>query len=194
MENNNLTKGARVAGTIVYGVVQVIIQTYGLEGYINVLKRMTPEHKSLLESTHSASRSFTSEFTRDYLDAITRALPSKSSQSVITEIVRELAHNHLSTVMTIFLKLGTPHFILQRFPNIWRLFFTHGTMVVENEFEKSADVMLLDNIDYGEGVCMGSLGWMQGAMEKSGAKDVIVIHPKCIFRGDTKCIFKFAWS
>ena len=194
MADNNLPQNATVRGIIIAGIKSYIINTYGIDVFKNILDKMEPKNRQLLERNRIEALSFSADFLKNYAAIIAEVIPPKGNLSGMSETVRGTAHTHLNLAMTIFLKIGSPGFIVQHFPQIWKYFFNQGELFVENATGNAIEVVLKNNENYGEGVCHGSIGWMQGAIEKSGGRNVQASHTECRFHGGKKCLFKFSWE
>jgi hypothetical protein len=42
--------------------------------------------------------------------------------------------------------------------------------------------------------CTSSIYWTGSALEYSGAKNLRVDHPECIFKGGSRCYFVYTWE
>jgi uncharacterized protein (TIGR02265 family) len=87
-------------------------------------------------------------------------------------IVGRVAVSDLGGHMRILMRIGTPRFVLSRFPRVWRNYFSHGELTVEEDGERAALVCIRDAGAYGRVVVEGSYAWMLAALKCAGAKDV----------------------
>ncbi|NTV51584.1 MAG: hypothetical protein HGA76_01020 [Candidatus Firestonebacteria bacterium] len=111
------------------------------------------------------------------------------------EMCKWVAGDALSTTLKVFMKLGTPSFIATAFPGTFAHYFTIGKWTnlliqskrVEGELRE-------DSKDNGPARCMATMAWARGALEYSGAKNLIQLHPECIFKGGSRCYFVYTWD
>jgi uncharacterized protein (TIGR02265 family) len=94
--------------------------------------------------------------------------------------------------MKVLMRIGTPHFVLNRFPRVWHHYFSHGELTVEEGGECSAEVIIRGAGVYGSAATEGSFGWMQGALEYAGAKGVKVT--KRSVSDPTNLVFLIQWN
>ncbi len=166
---------AKIRGTIVGGLKDYLIKTYGDESFHKIISKMKPENEKIVSGSTLGISYFSSDFLKEFEYAITSVLP-KGNTPKITEAMRLVSHTNLNTAMSIFMKIGSQHFIAQRFPQIWKFFFTQGELSLVEDTNGSVSILLKGHDNYGEVICNGSVGWMQGAIEKSGGKEVTCVH------------------
>lgn len=107
-------------------------------------------------------------------------------------IVGRIAISDLRGYMKILMRIGTPNFVLNRFPRVWHHYFSHGELTVEKTGERSVQVCIRGAGAYGSAASDGSLGWMQGALEFAGAKGVKVI--KRSISDPNNLVFTIQWN
>ena len=96
---------------------------------------------------------------------------------------RQGSDDALTTVYRIFYRLGSPSFIIQRAPLVWKNYYSEGTFVVPKVTAVSAVARVTDLCMPHQGVCTRISGWIQRTMEHSGGREVRVVHPQCTLAG-----------
>jgi predicted hydrocarbon binding protein len=110
------------------------------------------------------------------------------------EIGRRIVNDGLQSVYQVFLRRGSPLWVLRRSPGLWRSYFknsdieileaegTHGTLkVVEKHHPSEAD-------------CETRRGGIAETLHLAGARQLEVVHSRCRARGDTECVFEIRWK
>jgi|SRR5581483_9895835 len=115
------------------------------------------------------------------------------------ELVRVLGHHaatsNLSTVLRIFIRLGSPEYILGKAAKVWSLYHDTGRSETEpqplgprsialNVFEHGAPHRVL---------CMTLLGWTRAYLEATGCKAVVVKETRCRLSGADCCRYEGQW-
>jgi len=89
--------------------------------------------------------------------------------------------------------LLTPKALLQKASALWSTVHSHGQLLVEEETASSAMVRLT-GFPSEPAHCARLTGWFEGAGEMTGVKNIRVLHPLCITRGDTECRWQLSWD
>lgn len=116
--------------------------------------------------------------------------------SLIPEIGRFSATAALNGVYRIFFKLGSPEFIIQRAPLVWKAYHTSGKVTVEmlEKGELKKGRMRISEFETpSREHCLSLLGWVRGMLEMAGATEVEVHEEKCATRGAGACEFIATW-
>ena len=194
MDNGLTNREASVKRILIKAIVDQLIEDYGQVTFRKIIGVIGPEYGTMIEPGRINEPEYPAGLLKALAAAITDIIPPAGPEPSITELVRKVSHRHLSMAMTIVLKVGTPSFIVRHFPGIWNMFFNRGMMLVKSLAGNTADIELIDNQDYDQGICAGTIGWLRGAVEKSGGKNVAVSHTMCRFRGEQTCLFKLRWD
>jgi len=90
------------------------------------------------------------------------------------------------------LKLGNPGWVVSVATRMWRTYHSEGWFEVERT--KTALIATLhDHEENHPAFCATFTGWVTGAIEISGGKDVLFDHPVCRARGGAQCVFTGRW-
>ena len=106
-------------------------------------------------------------------------------------IAGHIAIADLKGYMKVLLHLGTPKFVLHRFPKVWHHYFSHGEVTVTELGGNVFRVNLSGAAIYGAGAVEGNVGWMRAALEYSGAKSVKVAKAQPVDPNDV--VFQISW-
>lgn len=92
----------------------------------------------------------------------------------------------------ILFKVGTPGFVVSRFPTAFRAYFRPGDIRVDAS--KTSAAISLEGAVYPRYMCeQGIAGWCRRAVELSGGVSVAANHVECRHRGDSRCTYKITW-
>ncbi|MEW6515388.1 MAG: hypothetical protein AB1439_00600 [candidate division FCPU426 bacterium] len=168
-------------------------ESLGQEAYKRFLAQLPPQDAEYWSSDKvlSVSRLPGRLFlqTYDYLASLNDGDPR-----LFRELAAFSAFHDLSTVLTIFLKIGTPLFIAKRVPAIFKRYFTPGSMSVAEVADKRVVYHMHDTQVWKQSVCVGCEGWVSTALQYSGAESVRARQLQCIRQGKSHCVLEFTWS
>lgn len=121
-------------------------------------------------------------------------LHPEKNRSVAWDMGRFSADVGLSTVYRIFFKVADPSYIIKKASQVYQTYYSSGVMTTE-EISAGKALLCLKEVDQPDiHLCERLLGWMERTLELSGAKKVIMSHPKCRTRGDDRCEFLGTWE
>ncbi len=89
---------------------------------------------------------------------------------------RSAAREQLLTVHRWLNKLASPEFLLTHAPRILGLYYRGGKSSVDHLSAGEATLNLWAHGYYPEWYTHGLVGWLEGALELSGAKDLNILH------------------
>jgi len=103
-----------------------------------------------------------------------------------------IARRDLTAIYRMFLKLGTPGFVLGRSRLIFGQYVKGGSL--EPTVDGNEATFVLRDLVVPYYLCEhGILGWLQAAIELARGHDVQVTQPKCAHRGDAECVLHASW-
>lgn len=99
-----------------------------------------------------------------------------------------------SLVYKVFIRLGNPHFILNKTAKVWRNFNNAGTLECIDEGKNKA-IFRLKDFDFKDTeYCEQRLrGGFQAVLELCGCKVKSCTHTYCTSRGDPHCEWELIW-
>ncbi|MCA1732200.1 MAG: hypothetical protein LC732_01195 [Acidobacteria bacterium] len=89
--------------------------------------------------------------------------------------------------------LLTPASMMRKASSFWSTVHSQGNLAVESQEPHKAKV-ILTQFSSEPAHCARLAGWMEGAGEMTGAKNVDVVHDACIARGATECTWQITWT
>lgn len=104
------------------------------------------------------------------------------------------AERGLSGVYKIFVKLGSPKFIVGRAATIFSSYYRPSKIEVAEESDKKIVLHITEFPELERLVELRICGWIEKALEISGAKDVTVELTKSLPKGDSVTEITIAWN
>lgn len=117
----------------------------------------------------------------------------EGDRRVLHEVGRYMANRDIRRVFRPFLKVGKPGWIFELAPRLWRTYQSHGTW----EFDRTPVSLIatLRSRPLDDDVwCAMFMGWMEAALEMSGAAEVDGSHPACAGLGAPHCVYTVRWE
>lgn len=179
---------ATVRGVVVLGVREWLERTHG-ESAPAVLESLPPSARdlvagrALIQTTRVSASAF-----RALGDAIIDRWGLEGPGGY-RSAAAYVAESDLSGYMKVLMKLGTPGFVLRRFPRVWRHYFDTGQLSVETE-GAGAEVEIVGAQAYGAAALEGAAGWMTKGLELSGASGSSVIRSG----PDSRARYRLSWT
>lgn len=182
---------ATVRGALIVGLKKWVLDNKGgaaleqLVGELPEKERAVWRSQVLLHTQHHPASVF-----KNFGDAATKIFGANDPK-YLRQIGAFVAINDLATYMKILMKLGTPSFVSSRFPRIWSHYFSVGELLVTQRTDRSVSIEVRGWQPYGLLASFGAEGWMQAALEYSGAKRVVAVHTST---GDQTRKYEFTWA
>ncbi len=182
---------AFVRGAIAIGAKKWVEDQHGPTGFAELLSLLTKEDRAVWTTGLLLNNAqFPAESFREYCESIVK-LWGKGEPRFLRSVGAAIAFADLATYMKIMMKLGTPSFIVSRFPKIWQHYFTAGELTVLERSSTNARVELSGWEVYGLANAYASEGWMAAAIEYSGGKRLKVDHSLGLNR---QRLLEFSWQ
>ncbi len=99
----------------------------------------------------------------------------------------------LSSIFKVFLKVGSPQFIIKRSDWFWKQYFRPGGMEIAETTDTMVKIRIV-NFPIIKHHCVVMEGWMEKSLEMSGAKTPKVRELQCISEGAPYCEFICEWE
>lgn len=190
MESDNEYK---IKGPGPRAIVQWVKDNHGEEGVARLWDVLHPATQKMVEEGPLVTNWYPLPVFEEFVAAADRILGS-GDLSVAYEMGKFSAYYGMKTVYKIFLKVGSPEFVLKKSANIWSRYFNRGRMQAQ-QIEDKHWILELHDFDYtSEVFCPRVTGWIQGVADLSGAKQGQVSHTNCRCKGDPNCIWTLRWS
>ncbi len=189
-----MSEGAKVKGTIIKGAKDIILDKFGEKGYKDFLEKTPPEDLPTWEAKQIIAVSLIPAAVYRNMSTTFESVWGDREGKLFQEIAGKVAIRDLGSFMKFFMKVGTPSFVAQRFPTIWKQYFTAGEYKIIHSTPNSLEAVLEGTKEYGIGGCYGTLGWTRAALEYAGAKSCHIDHSECLFENQSACRFIYEWK
>jgi predicted hydrocarbon binding protein len=168
-----------------------VCERFGVPGWDRLLEAMSAPDRDTLASVISVGWYELALYAR--LIRTLDHVHGKDDLALITDLGRYEAEHDLTTVHRLFFRCANPAYVIEKSAEYWKRFHDTGTWIITRE----AGARLTGTLE-GWGVVDAALCHEVGAyigrlLELVGAKEVILVHPRCRGRGDEVCTFTTTW-
>lgn len=174
-------------------VIQYIKDNYGEEGFKKVFDRLNFEDRTIL-SKKIIPLSWLPTSTFNNLLETADLVLGKGDRYLCYELGRYEAEKGIKRFYKLFIKMGSPAFVIKRAPQLWKSLHDEGELKVELTSEKSGRLRLLNYKDTNKAQCRSFVGYCEKVLEMSGAKNVEMFEAKCVSKGNEYCEFIGNWE
>jgi hypothetical protein len=186
-----LSAGAvRVKGSLILGRLGYIQSTL-VDRYAEYLAAFQAETRQAIEGGILPSSWYPFAIFLDVSGTAER-LFGTGDYSVVRRMAAHSARVNMPTVYKIFLRLGSPEFLLKRTAQIWQVQYDSGVATsIPTDGGGSVEVR-----DFGQPDplhCQGITGFMEECLRLTRAKGVLVAHVKCRCQGGDVCRWDATW-
>lgn len=126
-------------------------------------------------------------------DAIARVLSPADRSRIFLEMGRESAQVNLTGAQAPFVRAGDPHFFLANVPRMYAAYHSMGRRSYERTGATSAVVRTFDAERVSGDDCLTVVGWLERALQLSGAASPRVSEALCRTRGGPHCEYRCEW-
>ncbi|MGD0169676.1 MAG: 4-vinyl reductase, partial [Smithella sp.] len=161
-----------------------------------VIAQLSPEDQKLVTRT-SYDGAWLPERVYADLSYATDKVFGRGDYSLCFDIGKYNALNCVPKLYSLFIRMGSPAFVLKSASTFWRQTHSSGSLVIH---EVTSNTAIIHLNDYYRGnhinpsFCHGLRGYMSGVLELSGAKDVRMEETQCGATGASHCVFKCVWK
>ena len=186
--------GRRVKGTLIAARLR-FLKARGQEMFERVVTRMSAEDQSMLRGMVLPSSWYSADLLQR-LEMTAAAIVSRGDQQALfLEMGRYAAQANLGAtgVQRAYVRSDDPHFILSNVPRMYGTQHTDGTRTYE---KAAANASVIRSFEIGSPRaedCLTTLGWLTGAIECSGGREVAVEEKLCRAKGAPHCEFHCRW-
>lgn len=99
----------------------------------------------------------------------------------------------LNSIFKVFLKVGSPQFIIKRSDWFWKQYYRPGGMEVPETTDTMVKIRIV-NFPIVRHHCKVMEGWMEKSIEMSGAKNPRMREVQCMSEGSAYCEFIGEWD
>lgn len=120
-------------------------------------------------------------------------LLGKGDLALVREIGRYAASANMPTVYRLFYRLGSPEYVLKKAAALWQAHYDAGRAELREGGPGRAELVVTGVQTPHPALCRSVEGFMERAIELTGAKDVKVAESGCLAAGGAACVFVAAW-
>ena len=185
----------QVKGTAIAGKLKWVSRYKGEQPLKDVLDKLKDRDaaKRLADAGALKSAWYPFELFIDLTETIDRVF-GKGDGALFRQVAGQTAEDDLSTVYKIFFRFMQPMFIVQKAAQLWRSYYTSGTVTATSP-EKG--LIELEIAEFGTphwAHCESVLGWAQRSIQLTGVKGVQAQHLECRGRGAKRCRMRVSWK
>lgn len=181
-----------VKGTGVKSMIQFAKDRGGDAGLQKVLQSLPEEDRNELTATILPTSRFKEETNQALINGIVNNLLGGDAEKAV-EIGKFLIHDGLTFVYKMLYRVGNPGWIISNANILWKQYHEIGSLDVIESTSNSCRLQL--NFPYlDKAFCRVIVGCSIESLRLSGAKNVDVVHEKCIAKGDPYCLYAITWD
>lgn len=183
-----------VKGPTVVATPLFVREKHGDGGYQRWLAELPEPSRQLYTSSLLPTRWYPVDVALVEPHRTMTKLFSGGSDRVVRELGRFSADYTLTGVYKIFVKMGSPHWLVKKCGQIFSTFYRPGSSVLVKEEERLAVTQFRDFPEKSGLVEVRIAGWVQRALEISGQKGVQVQVTRSVSRGDDCIELTCTWN
>lgn len=184
---------ARVKGSAIGARVRYVRDIHGEDAWERVQRALSPSSRAELERGVLPSDWASYELFLD-LNVTADRLLGKGDLELCLEMGRFGATVNLPTLYRVFLRFGSPMFLLQKASRLWQVNYDSGLLVAIREAKERARLRIEAFERPHRAHCLSVLGWSTRAIELTGFRVVSAQEEKCRTRGDATCEMVLEWK
>jgi hypothetical protein len=184
----------QVRGSALWGRKEWIRRHRGQEGLEQLLPDLSPAGRNVLRSEIDPGAWYNYPLFLDLAVALDRRF-GDGDYKLNVEIGRFGAHHNTPKLYSLFIRLGSVDWVLNRAAKLWREHFNAGSLVIHTE--KGAPRAEAEIIDWPEPHLAHSysvVGFAHGVIELSGAKNVVTELVSCRSVGGETTRLRARWD
>jgi len=188
-----MREDVKVKGTALFSTIDYIIKKYGNNNYEALISKIPQELYQEIRVGVISSQWYPLEL----LIALMRAageLFGKQNFRLYHEMGQHSAEYGLKSIYKIFLKFGSPEFIIKKAPLVWKNYYNRGEMKIIDSSRNRVTMRLYNFPTPDKIFCQRITGWAEKTAELSGGKNSLFWESKCILEGGEYCEWKGKWE
>lgn len=158
-----------------------------------VLAALSPELRQVTEQGFLSVKWYPFVYFVELAGTIDRVL-GNGDGTMLVDMGHFAAHAVFRGIYRFFVRLGSVEFVIKRAANVWRQFYTVGSLATERDGKNSVIITLHDFPEPNEELLRSLQGWFSGTAEVSGEKNVetTIVHRPTV--QDTRYVYRTAWD
>lgn len=114
--------------------------------------------------------------------------------SVCTAAGRFSAGWAINTVLKVFVRLKSPHWLVEKGVGVWSRYHDTGRWEIDKQGPLRLSGRLSAFAVRDAAFCARLRGWLHGAVELTGGKHPVVTETRCATHGHADCAFTISWQ
>lgn len=184
----------QVRGGTLLGRLRVLERRGGNVLVQQVLSRLVPEERDALSGMLLPVGWYSAQLALNLDRAIVEVLSPADRRAAYFSLGRESAEENLHGAHRAFVKLGDPHFLLGKAPQIYRFYYAVGRRTYDRLSDGQGVIKTYDAESVTEEDCLTIAGWHARAIEICGGEGAKVEETKCRVHGDPHCEYLCSWK
>jgi hypothetical protein len=173
-------------------ITEFVKMKFGEDGFRRVLESVSPECREIASAKILVNSWYDLRLVEEFIAQADRVLGT-GDLGMAGDMGRYSAEFGIKTIYKIFMKVGTPEFVLKRCSTIWKRYYSRGEMKLIHLEPGHVIVRLTDMGIVSRVLCARVTGWMKKTLAMTGAKGTTVEHTVCTSRGDPHCEWQGRW-
>ncbi|HEU4383428.1 MAG TPA: TIGR02265 family protein [Anaeromyxobacteraceae bacterium] len=186
-------QSARVKGALLGARLTFVRERGGEKALEQVLSSLPAPDREILKGWILPISWYPLELALRLDDAIARVLSPGDRRRIFLEMGRQSAQANLTGAQAPFVKAGDPHFFLANVPRMYATHHSRGRRTYERTGETSGVIRTFDAERVSRDDCLTVVGWLERALQLSGAAEPRVAEVQCRSAGAPHCEYRCEW-
>jgi uncharacterized protein (TIGR02265 family) len=183
----------QVKGTVLLSRSEFVRSEYGDAAWQQVLARVSPASRPLLEGLILSSQWYPFEINADLDGAIVEVL-GHGDRSIFKKMGAKSAQANLGGPHQAFLRKGDPQGFMAGADRIYRFYYDTGRREYQQTGPNSGVMTTYEAETLSENDCLTVIGWHEEALRMCGAATVRITEETCRARGGPYCRYQVSWT
>jgi hypothetical protein len=183
----------QIKGTALLDTIKAINERAGAAEFEKILAHLDAETQKIFRTRVSPSSWYPFDAFARFLEADVQETANGNEQELVkrSEIVIEC---QLRGIYKIFVRLGSPEFVIRRIAAVHSTYFNGVEVVPEMQGSNSASIQYIGFAKEHRIIGFAIIGFFRKALEISGAKDISVYFSVPIEAGERYCELALSWA
>lgn len=183
-----------VKGNLVAARRRYVEDTWGKAGVARVVARLEGDARRVFESPPLPFVWINATVLAVVDEAIVVAC-MEGDVSQMRPFGSAIARADLPVLYRVFFHVGAPWMVVKAAGTMFPLYFRCGAVVASSIDGFTGGAITLTNAMLPRYLCRdGIAGWLEAALELSGARDVRIVHDRCVHEGNDRCGWRLSWT
>ena len=182
-----------IKGSIVSDSINSVKRRSGDQVYLGIVDRLGEQSRKLFEKTILASSWYPLDSFVEFLALDIQLTANGNEQELVTRS-EALFDHQLKGIYRVFVKFGSPEFVLTRISVVHNSYFKGVSVQVAMEGSDKARIKYVGFEKQHRLIGLSIIGFFKKALEISGAKNVRVKYLTSIEEGKGYCDLELSWT